>query len=147
MKLDLAEIRARAERATEGPWRVVPWKGSRVHDRVTSWCLHVVNDQDGISREDTWGEIYGPHMDDYEHEGEMKANALLIAHARTDIPNLCNRVEELEAAIEPLLAQWEAFQTCQDGFPGNQEQAYYMLYRHHVAKWEALRAALDGKDT
>lgn len=37
---------------------------------------------------------------------DCDANATFIAHARTDVPYLCARVRELEAALEEALEGW-----------------------------------------
>ena len=68
----LAEIRARAEAATEGPWRI---DGRRV-----------VYERDG------WAEMVTPIL-------HVSADATFIAAARTDVPELVAEVERLQARV------------------------------------------------
>jgi hypothetical protein len=60
----------------EGPWRIVPYHGSKQHDRPTSYCIH---HEDRECRDphpdDPMGEIYSPDDD----QG-MEATATLMAH-------------------------------------------------------------------
>lgn len=66
----LAEIRARAENATEGPWEVIPTVGNAV----------VADDGDG-------------YWTDVADRIETEADAEFIAASRTDLPALLAAVE------------------------------------------------------
>ena len=80
-KLDLDAIEARANAATPGPWTFLP--DQRLERR-------------GLG-------ILGPSFERValmpEPAGAHPADALFVAHARTDVPALVARVRELEAAI------------------------------------------------
>ena len=74
----LAEIRARAEAATPGPWTLGP-------------CSHggqILQRGDDSSRETRHPQTYLQIVPDSDAE--------FIAHARTDIPYLLGRIEHLE---------------------------------------------------
>ncbi|MGE7271417.1 hypothetical protein ACQKK5_08155 [Brevibacillus panacihumi] len=78
----LAATRERAERATEGPWRVVPDTIGGipifdVRDRLDRSLVHTVED------------------------------AEFIAHARTDIPALLTEITRLRTALSEM-AEYEA---------------------------------------
>lgn len=83
----LAEIKARADRATPGPWHKV------------SDCPHPSELCSGCS--ETWTgvrEAYAPGDSEREYE-----NADFIAHARSDIPALIAALEEAQADVQSLL--------------------------------------------
>lgn len=67
----LAEIRARAEAATPGPWGAVKWSAL--------WEIRTPAVEPGVAFE-------------LDH-----ADAEFVSHARTDIPALLDYIEELEA--------------------------------------------------
>jgi len=79
----LAQIRARCERATDGPWKHdTDYLGGGIfQERVGGWAI-------------TRCHGYGP---DSDHE-RMPADAEFIAHSREDVPYLLERVENLEQA-------------------------------------------------
>lgn len=85
----LEEIRARAGSATPGPW--FPW------DRGVGWHIAITK-----NREQPWG------MPKLLPEGNdtdigRREDAEFIAHARADVPWLCDEVERLASE----LAQWK----------------------------------------
>lgn len=80
----LAEIRARAEVATEGPWHHQPYGGQNQN-----------GDYSGGNVFDRRGEYLVSEVGD--HDGEF------IAHARTDVPALVAEVEQRGADAE----SWE----------------------------------------
>lgn len=73
----LAEIKARAEKATPGPWKAVEG-GSGIH-KGNVLCVEERS-------ESGWEVIFTGFCGAYEGHG--LANAELVAHARTDIPAL-----------------------------------------------------------
>lgn len=79
---ELALIRARAEKATEGPWKV--WAMSVLADPVGNSNLY-----DGLLIADTTD----------PHRGLRTFNADFIAHARTDVPALVAEVERLQREV------------------------------------------------
>lgn len=50
--------------------------------------------------------------------------------------------DDLSTLAERLLAAFDGFMTCNDGFMGNQADAYNRLVKGQLATWEALRARL-----
>jgi hypothetical protein len=87
--LDTTAIRARAEAATEGPWEQrqnAPTMSGAV------WHLRRAG-QPGVRAMVT----------EYQHGS---ANAEFIAHARTDVPALCDALDEARQEIERLRARW-----------------------------------------
>lgn len=91
-KTRLAEIRALVERATPGPWRVLP---------VDEWCLANGN-TNGISS------LPYDNADIVKTDAGMnppnQADAAFIASARTDIPWLLERIAHLEWLVKE--AEW-----------------------------------------
>jgi hypothetical protein len=77
----LAEIEARCEAATEGPWEVA-WKTDFI------WQL------------DGDGDRFGPIAEAHYAEGNHHNNATFIAHARDDVPDLLAEVRRLTAENE-----------------------------------------------
>jgi hypothetical protein len=51
-------------------------------------------------------------------------------------------VDALRMAADKLLENFDGFMKCNDGFMGNQGDAYNRLVKAAFADWEALRAAL-----
>lgn len=84
-KLDLEAIKARYEAASMGPWTTMEWA-------LTYVCVDSDIEQD---RERPLAECYY-HVGRYPAE----ANAEFIAHARSDIPRLVARVEQLEQLVK-----------------------------------------------
>ena len=77
----LAEIQARVENATHGPWSV--YRGDRIGTYITR------PDLAGVARE--WSLTWSD------------ADAEFIAHARTDVPWLLGQVELRDKALEAVL--------------------------------------------
>lgn len=76
----LAEIRARAERATEGPWvQLPPW------ETVPATTPSIISPNGDIA-----------------DRIEAEADAEFIAHAREDVPYLLDEVERLRADLSRL---------------------------------------------
>lgn len=93
----LAEIEARANAATPGPWSPAPYSGADPHDRIVvgsnnDWLLNV-------------GALV--HEAISPKNPQEYADAEFIAHARTDVPALVaevRRLREREAALEKVVA-------------------------------------------
>ena len=109
MSINLSEIRARCEAATKGPWKV--WDGPSYCGGGADLC---------IGQGEKWlcnmghRQVEG-HNPGCETKGcvicfditkEQQANAELIADARTDIPALLDRIEELEMFVHNCYAEW-----------------------------------------
>jgi hypothetical protein len=82
---ELAEIKARCEKATPGPWC---WWGDRFSGR-------------GIGQGDEYE--FGIQVVVYLKGVSTDENADFIAHSRTDIPALVAEVERLRAALEQII--------------------------------------------
>lgn len=85
--VDVAAIRARAEAATEGPWKL--WNG---------WGPT----RDGLMGFERMGPESGGRV--FRHDAQQdlyatQADAEFIAAARTDVPALCDEVERLRTAL------------------------------------------------
>lgn len=83
--VELEAIRRRVDEATAGPWigplkRDEPW-----NDRAG---ITIARDLSGLTTQ--WAETKGSNA---------SANATFIAHARTDVPALCDEVERLRALL------------------------------------------------
>lgn len=103
--MKMSEIKARCEAATPGPWQLgnIHWhKGCGGRD-----CKQSVHGPHGIAvavcfraqYRATWNEK-PPYT---QHDSD---DAVFIAHAITDIPNLLYRIEELEKALKELIDQF-----------------------------------------
>jgi hypothetical protein len=77
MSVDTKAIRARAEVATEGPW------GLRLSQADGDW--RIISKRRAIAK-----------------AGYGREDAAFIAHARADIPALCDEVERLRAYVGDL---------------------------------------------
>lgn len=86
--LDLAAIRARAEKATPGPWN----HGGSASDATNGYT-------DEWVWEGTGHPIGDPDAPDTRICSASAADASFIAHARTDIPALLEEVERLQDEI------------------------------------------------
>ncbi len=84
------EALERAEAATEGPWLVNPQEGISESDLGIYTKL-----QTGYGLGVIWGNLA-------QYENNVQNNAAFIAHARTDVPRLCEALAEALAALEPL---------------------------------------------
>ena len=94
----LAEIRARSEAATPGPWECIesfpPGEyalAARPPDEAFPLTLAVVGN------DDAWE--------------DAEANTQFVAHARTDIPALLDYIEELEAKLSLTYDEAERVET------------------------------------
>jgi hypothetical protein len=115
VKVDTEAIRARADAATKGPWR-----------RNIDCRLIDGNDECAV--------LYFDHN---THVGQFRAreqDVNFIAAARTDVPALCDRIEELEAALRGMLRRLDV---CGSEMPWDG--------RDGVDPAKAARAALAGK--
>lgn len=97
----LAEIKARANAATAGPWTQMNGvniftdlgatnKNGVTADRNDGWCI--ADTSEGLTFVD--GELVEMESN------EQWDNAKFIAHARQDIPNLIAEVERLQGALD-----------------------------------------------
>jgi hypothetical protein len=84
----LAEIRARADAATPGPWRTTVF-GGRLPERF---------------------QVYAPRADNLNvvQAGIGEGNALLIAHCREDVPYLLALVADLQRVVADLCEESDA---------------------------------------
>lgn len=96
---ELAEIEARAAKATPGPWVVAPWDGDEGNVRLT---VTVGPDAGGWMVAD--GDWHGPG--DAPHDRE--ANAAFMAAARADVPALLAEVRRLQGVVAEQAKALEA---------------------------------------
>ncbi|WP_161605454.1 ead/Ea22-like family protein [Pimelobacter simplex] len=120
----LANIRARAEAATPGPWRVDEIARVWADRDPAGWdAFHIAACHDSVGRA----------CDDDE------ANAEFIAHARADVPRLLDLLDEQRdviARVQALASEW-----------AHQPTDYDEDTEQQIADGHALLAALDGADT
>ena len=110
--MDIVEIRQRVEKATPGPWSLQPaeWECDCGGDE--DGHAHKAPDQcrDGWWLDAAWvaGPILIEHGDGWT--GFNDADADFMAHAREDVPALCNALEAAEAALAEYKADipWES---------------------------------------
>ena len=99
----LAEIKARADEATEGPWSRYGW-----------WCGHVPPGPVQGTLEAAPGLSIGSvaHTESIArfsgYQLPVEANADFCAHARTDVPDLLAEIELLQAQINSDTAAMDA---------------------------------------
>ena len=82
----LAEIEARIEAATEGPWTVLP--------DSADWDVPIL---------DAAGSFICCSPDDGVRGGHLAQDAAFIAHARTDVPWLVEQVKVRDKALRAVL--------------------------------------------
>jgi hypothetical protein len=90
---DVGEIRARADAASMGPWRECG------HDRGGCQCGHVWSTPHDALVAECRPQEDVPHP---SADGRM-ANARFIAHARTDIPRLCDAMAKRDAELAEVI--------------------------------------------
>ena len=103
--MDTKAIWARANAATAGEWRSMREGNQFIKTKYMPAAECV-----GASRVDGIVRPWNPHAllafgfppDEYEKARFLDADADFIAAARTDVPALCNRVEELESALREI---------------------------------------------
>ncbi|MEU5838816.1 hypothetical protein ABZ820_34845 [Streptomyces diacarni] len=123
----VAEIAARVDAATPGPWRV----------------------------DDDWAEIKAPDLDtiaDYWEPTRESGNGAFIANAREDVPALLAEVERLRAelAARPTRAEVlraEAAWLREIATPITRERSEHERGQMYAAERMAQRADAAGKDT
>jgi hypothetical protein len=123
---ELQAIRERAEAATPGPW---------VATHRHSQCTADDDETSGLGLE-----IEGPPEAWNRGQFALGADALFIAHARTDIETLLAEVEQLRAALEELVEAHDA-PPWGDGEDPHYEKAV-ALGRRLDAAWARAREAL-----
>lgn len=96
-QLDIDEIERRADAATAGPWRS-HWGDQ--FDAELNDVPTVSSEATGLLEDERM--VVGVFWHDGAHAGCSEVDAKFIAHARSDIPLLCQRVRELEAENERL---------------------------------------------
>jgi len=129
-KLNTAEIRARADAATKGPW---------FHDASQMWAV-VTTKPNGFGD----ALVHRPPSMFVEDASETKARMAFIAAARADVPALCTRVEALEAALRETADMLDALVNDDSGSIDDiaaAAAAYTKANRIIVA----ARAALEGE--
>lgn len=104
-KAELAEIRARADAATEGPWEMSIDKDDGLDDVY----VHPVHDPKAVA----FTRFDGPYV--FKVNPNDSVDADFIAHSRTDIPILLAHIEELEAKAKQVRdeALEEAAKVCE----------------------------------
>jgi len=131
-----------ADKATAGPWEL--WESEGVCDirlnpeKVASGCYPP---QHRIE----WG--HGLYAEQYDDEPnpetrqamEASATARFIAHARQDVPDLAEAVEELVAEVQQLQAERTAWL--------QQVAAEHDTEPYHVAKHHQLQTAIEELET
>jgi hypothetical protein len=127
---DTKTIRARADAATPGPWSAAPDRSSgdvALVEALTKDRRYVVR------------EVCHVLLDDTNSESRARDRGILefIAHARVDVPRLCDRVEALEAALRRLVPVLDSCVTaaCAKVPPD---------YAETVDALDDVRAALEG---
>jgi hypothetical protein len=123
--MDIVEIRQRAEKATPGPWSLRPaeWECDCGGDEDGN--THKAPDQcrDGWWRDAAWvaGPILIEHGDGWT--GFNDADADFMAHAREDVPALCDALvaaqESLDVLLKPVVGDWMALRE----FIGDSDEA------------------------
>lgn len=143
-KIDLEAIKARAEKATAGPWC---WdnRGEKCNDiQVGVACGK--NDED-LSGNINNLEIYDvQYVESITQDVNKTANADFIAHARTDVPALMREVERLQTSQARMA---NALKGVQEHLNGNQaigEEAAAKLLEEAQADFEAASQWLDKRD-
>ncbi len=117
----VAETEARANAATEGPW---------VCRESTMWA-HPFDDSKGKVPS---GGIEGPdYIPDPECNGFRLHDARFIAHARTDIPALCQTVRALRAQLDQVSKERQEWLGWADNLTGNQHYLASKM-RRDIAK-------------
>lgn len=104
---NLAEIKARAQAATPGPWFAGDANGGDPpHERRPFWV---------VSTEDTDPDL-GEAPEEWAAEIRVGAqgDAEFIAHAREDVPALVAEVERLQTALGAIQAVCPAGHVCHD---------------------------------
>lgn len=74
---------------TPGPWHIRPYRGSRVHDRITSYTIEI--DETDEYPNTLIGEIYGPG----DESPDIAGNAALVGAA----PDLLGALVHAEAVL------------------------------------------------
>jgi len=117
----LAAIEARAQAATEGPWKASDF-GHPGRDEPSSIIIHkgafnwrAIHDGEYVAAMTAW-------------DSQEDADADFIAHARTDVPALLALVREQQATIDRVEAQAARWATLSDG------HAYYAKRIRHAIK-------------
>lgn len=132
----LAEVRARAEAATEGTWEMFDFRGE-------GGGVYIKAGEDSAS---FYGINSGVTSPSHEQDQQMVADAALMSHARTDVPDLLaaldaatERAERAEAALERVEALAEDWEVRCEFYRGTGN------FRAHRAVTDQLREAMEGK--
>jgi len=126
---ELAAIRARAEAATPGPWKVD--EGLALADPLLE------------GEGDWYRQIEGWTNTGYEWLCLSPEDAAFIAHAREDIPRLLDEVEALRAWSERVLADaqgaWRRYHAVRAAADGLREELERLVLSHHATLEEGLQ--------
>jgi hypothetical protein len=90
--VDIEAIRERANAATKGPWETAhndTYVGGSVIDGDWDWIIGDLQIDSGQDQEDYRGK-------------RIKENCIFVAHARQDIPALCDEIESLRERVKEL---------------------------------------------
>lgn len=132
----LANIRARAEAASRGPWRWESWRDDLHHLIGRGGSPEVYEYDVEIIEPEHFGEC-GCRSACYLTNTVSKADREFIAHARTDVTQLLDLLDEQRAVIARVRDWLAAHPTTHDV---RQTEGYWRAQRD-------LRALLDGADT
>lgn len=123
----LAQIRAREQAATPGPWTWTPGMIQAPGDEIIMWPANIPlcddDELDAAMRLGTCGQHAGDHAED---------NLAFLAAAREDVPWLLNLVGQLRARIAAVRAateEWHAFALRYRDEPDHAAQAAWWARR------------------
>lgn len=133
--IDLAAIRRRAEAASGGSW----YADLDCYEPDDPWIEAGVSNISQAAGDMlfTGPTVFRPSKENWQkaRESQEFRDAEFIAHARTDVPALCDRVEALEKALGALLDDTDHIEDCLYDKPG------FLC----ACSWGDACAALEGK--
>ena len=105
---EIAEIKAREEAATPGPWHVDSIASEDGHGPFNAYVLMDANGSPMLDTQNSEiAEIHSEYDEDGRHSWDEIARRYMefIAHSRTDVPRLLQEVEALKAERDAALAK------------------------------------------
>lgn len=133
-----AEIQARCDAATEGPWEHTVHKVPRsdaTYSRIHSRVVHILG---GFGRLIAYGPRVGTRTS-AKQEHQNFCDGEFQAHARTDLPDALARIAELEEELTKLRAKDE--QVC--GLIAESRGIEGLHLNGDIATWEELMYSFD----